>query len=299
MRLRPYCESDIPELVSLLNEVDAGTYEFIPRTEEDLQAELEGAGSIMLAADGQDRIVGFAYLREEWWSETVALCAQPGPEQQDIWELLLAVIERGTQTGRLTILIDTLDQGLLTFFTARGYATESTSYHMMATLNGPLPLPQVPEGYLVRRLRPDEEEQLIRLANDAYHLERLRPGILARWTTEDPVFSMDCVKVAEYEGELVAVVVARSDREYNRHYHANRGYLGPAATLPSHRGKGLSKALTAQAMNVLHELGMQTVCLHTWQTNRPALGVTTDLGFRVGHEWRVLRKTLHQLCEGG
>jgi len=292
MKLRPYFESDIPGLVSLLNEVDVGTYEFIPWTEQDLQAELEGAGSIMLAVDGQDRIAGLAYLREEWWSETVALRAQPGREQENTWELLLTVIERGTQTGRLTILIDTLDQGLLSFLGARGYATDSTSYHMITTLNEPHPLPPVPEGYLIRSLRPDEEEQLIRLANDAYHLERLRPGILARWTAEDSVFSMHCVKVAEYEGELVAAVVARSDREYNKHYHANRGYLGPAATLPSHRGKGLSKALTARAMNVLHELGMQTVCLHTWQTNRPALEVTGDLGFRPEHEWKVLRKTL-------
>ncbi|MBE0431086.1 MAG: GNAT family N-acetyltransferase [Dehalococcoidia bacterium] len=99
--------------------------------------------------------------------------------------------------------------------------------------------------------------------------------------------------MAESGDTLIAAVVGRSDLEYNRHYHAHRGYLGPAATLPAHRGKGLAEALTAQAMNVLFERGIHTVCLHTWETNKPALGAIRDLGFRAGHEWKVLRKTIH------
>jgi ribosomal protein S18 acetylase RimI-like enzyme len=88
----------------------------------------------------------------------------------------------------------------------------------------------------------------------------------------------------------VAAVVARSDREYNEYFHANRGYLGPAATLPGYRAKGLSQTLTAQAMNFLRERGMRTVCLHTWERNQPAVRLTKNLGFRVVHEWRILAK---------
>ena len=293
VRLRPYCGDDKPELVALLNQIDRDTYEFIPWIEETVQQELEGASSIGLAVDERDRIVGLAYLRQEWWSELIEVWAQPGPKHELISNLLLDAIEGHTQTGRLTILIDPSERRLLALFAARGYTTESTSCHMIADLDRPRPVPPVAEGYLVRSLRPDQETQLIRLANDAYRLERLRAGILARWIREDPAFSLDCVRVAEYGGSLVAVVVGRSDLEYNRNYHTYRGYLGPAATLPAHRGKGLGKILTAQAMNLLHERGMETVCLHTWETNRPALGAIRDLGFRVGHQWKVLRKTLY------
>lgn len=292
MKLRSHCESDIPELVSLLNEADRGSYEFIPYTEETVRAELTRASTVLLATDEQDRIVGLAYLRQDWYGETVTLCAQPGPEQEEIGDLLLPVIEPDNKTGSVSTSIDPMDQERLAFFSARGYRTESSLYQMTAELDRSQPVPQVPEGYLIRSLKPNEEDALIRLANAAYRGERLRPGILDKWRAQDPNFSIDWVQVTEYEGELVAVVAARSDREYNEHYHANRGYLGPAATLPAHRGKDLSKALTARAMNFLRERGMQTVCLYTWEGNPPALGVTKDLGIRLGHEWKIVRKTL-------
>lgn len=292
MRLRPFCQSDTPELVGLLNSLDRQTYEFIPWTEEDLVAELGQASSITLAVDKHDRIVGLAYLRQRWWSEVIGLYLLPAPEQELTGNALLDTVEPGTKTGQLTILIDPLHQGLLALFETRAYTTESISYHMIADLSQPPPAPSVPEGYRIRSLRADEEEPLISLANNAYNLDRLQPGILAGWSAEDPIFSVDCVKVAEYGGSLVSVVVGRSDLEYNKHYRAHRGYLGPAATLPYHRARGLSKALTAEAMELLRELGMKTACLHTWQLNRPALEVTRELGFRVGHEWRVLRKTI-------
>lgn len=292
MRLRPFCRSDSSELVGLLNDLDRETYEFIPWTQEHLLEELGQAKSAVLAVDKQDRIAGLAYLRQEWWSETIGLYLQPGPEQEGTGHALLAAIEPGTKTGRLTILIDPREQGLLALFAARGYAIESTSYHMIADRDHPQPTPCVAEGYRIRSIRADEEEQLIDLTRDAYNLERLEPGVLARWRAEDPVFDMNCVQVAEHEGSLVAVVVGCSDLEYNRHYHARRAYLGPAATLPHHRGKGLGKALTAQVMKILHGLGMDTACLYTWETNRPALATIRDLGFRVGHEWKVLRRSL-------
>jgi ribosomal protein S18 acetylase RimI-like enzyme len=47
--------------------------------------------------------------------------------------------------------------------------------------------------------------------------------------------------------------------------HTKQGTM--AATLPEHRGKGLGKALTAQAMNFLREQGLETVSLYTWSGN--------------------------------
>ncbi|MCR4405176.1 MAG: GNAT family N-acetyltransferase [Candidatus Acetothermia bacterium] len=79
------------------------------------------------------------------------------------------------------------------------------------------------------------------------------------------------------------------------HYHTKRGYLGPAATLPEHRGKGLGKALTARAMNFLRERGLERVSLYTWEGNPPALRVTRGLDFRASHEWKILTKPIKGL----
>jgi len=299
MKLRPYYENDVPEIVSLLNETHKESYEFIPNTEETVRARLTGASSVLLTADEQDRIVGLAYLRQDWYGETVTLCARPGSKKDEIGDLLLTTIEPENKTGGVSTSIDTLDGERFAFFAARGYEPEGSLYQMLAALERSLPLLPLPNGYMIRSLRPDEEEGLIRLANTAYDGERLRPGILARWSAEDPIFGVDLVHVAEYGGELVALVAGRSDRDYNEYYHAHRGYLGPAATLPAHRGRALGKVLTARAMRSLRERGMQTVCLHTWEGNHPAVKLTKDLGFRVGHEHRILHKTLPRSSERG
>jgi ribosomal protein S18 acetylase RimI-like enzyme len=76
--------------------------------------------------------------------------------------------------------------------------------------------------------------------------------------------------------------VAHTDREFNRHYHAKHGYLGPEATLPEHQGKGLGKALTARAMNFLRERGLDQVSLYTWEG--PPRSVEGHAKFILSHQ---------------
>ena len=288
MRLQPYHKSILPKVVSLLNEAEAGSYEFIPYGEEGLQAELKEASSVLLATDDQDRITGLAYLGRQWYGETITLYIQPG--QWEVGDLLFSALEPRTQTEELSTSVDTFDRERLAFLLERGYRADSTLYQMTADLDRRRRLQHLPTGCIIGTLETDEEEALIQLANTAYAGERLRCGILAQWRAQDPSFSTEWVQVVRRDGQLVAAVAARSDREYNEYFHANRGYLGPAATLPGYRAKGLSQTLTAQAMNFLRERGMRTVCLHTWERNQPAVRLTKNLGFRVVHEWRILAK---------
>ncbi len=290
MNPRQYRESDIPELTNLVNEAQRGSSEFIPRNEKDVQERLAGASCVLLAEDEQGAIAGFAYLRQDWYAETVTLSVRPGHSQDEIADLLLPIIEPQNKTGVVSTSIEPQNQSRLNLFAARGYAIESSLYRLIAPLDRPLAVPQVATGYVVRSLRADEEEAFIKLANAAYQGERLRPGVLARWKEGDPTFDSNLIQVAEYEGELVSLVVAKSDLMYNKHYNARRGYLGPAGTLPTHRGNNLSKALTARAMNLLRERGMDTACLHTWDKNPSAMAVATSLGFRVDHELIILAK---------
>ena len=64
---------------------------------------------------------------------------------------------------------------------------------MIAGLDRPWLVPPVPQGYLLRGLRPDEEQALIQVVNTAYEGERLRPGALARWREEDPAWEADAL----------------------------------------------------------------------------------------------------------
>ena len=291
MKLRPYQEEDLPALVALWNATFRGSYEFIPYTEERLREELEEASPILLAVDKQGGILGLTLLRREWYGEELEICARPGLEREEIKEQLLAAIEPQSPTTKVTIMVDAEDQGRIGSFTARGYGPAGSLYQMIAELDQPRPIPLVPPGYSLRCLRPDEEEALIQVVNTAYRGERLQPGVLARWEEEDPAFSEEWVQVAECENKLVAAVIARSDREFNLHYHARRGYLGPAATLPDHRGRGLNRTLTARAMDLLGEKGMKTASLYTWEGNAAALAVLRSLGFQVGHQWRLLTRS--------
>ncbi|MFO7712773.1 MAG: GNAT family N-acetyltransferase [Dehalococcoidia bacterium] len=292
MKMRPYRETDISELAEIVNEAYKQEYEFIPYTAENLQAELRPASTVLLAIDEQGRTVGLAYLRQDWYGETVTTCARPGTDWVEIEGFLLAAIEPSNKTGHITTSIDPEDEERIGFFGARGYRIQSSLYQMVADLDKPLPALRLAEGYTVRSLRPDEEDPLIKLANAAYNSERLRPGVLAKWQADDPDFRVEWVQVAECENELVAMVRGSSDREYNEHCGDRRGYLGPAATLPAHRGKGLSKALTARAMTVLRQHGMHSACLYTWEGNPAAVELTRYLGFRLGHEWKIFGKKL-------
>lgn len=292
MRIRPYEEADLSELLALWNEAQVGSYEFIPYTALRLREELEEAHTVLIAADEEGNLLGLTFLRREWYGEELLILSRPGPKQWEVEERLLVEIEPRTQTGKLTAVVDATDRKHTEFFTAHGYKPEGSLYQMFIELDRPWLKATAPPGYCLRSLQPDEEDALIRVVNAAYEGERLHPGALARWEQESPGFGPEWVQVAECAGELVAAVVSRPDTAFNEHYGANRAYLGPAATLPAHRGKGLCKALTVQALAFLWERGLKAASLYTWSGNTPVLCLLKGLGFQEGREWRLLTKAI-------
>lgn len=161
---------------------------------------------------------------------------------------------------------------------------------MLATLAGLKTHPKIPESILLRSLKPEEENEFVQLVNTGFESERVRLGDIQKWKTENPPFDEEWIHVAESNGKLVSVVVAKPDVGYNRFFNAKRGYLGPAATLHEYRGRDLASALTVRAMNFLFEQGMDSVCLYTLETNMPAITLLRKIGFEIRHSWEFMHK---------
>jgi ribosomal protein S18 acetylase RimI-like enzyme len=153
-------------------------------------------------------------------------------------------------------------------------------------------LPKLTNNVTVRSLKSGEETEFVCAVNAGFGWERLKPGEVQKWKAETPYFNEEWIHVAECDGKIVSIVVAKQDMEYNRSFKGSRGYLGPAATLPEYRGRNLASALTCRAMNFLCEKGMSSVALYTQEQNVASVALLRKLGFRVGHHWKFMRKSL-------
>jgi ribosomal protein S18 acetylase RimI-like enzyme len=139
-------------------------------------------------------------------------------------------------------------------------------------------------------LRADEEEEFVQAVNRGFGWKRVERGGLETWKVEDPPFTEEWVQVAEVNGRIVSVVVAKPHTDSIKYLHLNKGHLGPAATLPEFRNKHLASALTTQAMNFLHKKGMDSVILGTSEQNVSSIALLRSLGFQVENVRKTLRK---------
>lgn len=291
MIIRKYAQKDLTKLVRLLNETRKKGYEFIPYTEEKFSAEIKkGCAAVLVAEDGE--IEGFVMLyRGVHGNEIRSLCVKQGSERKRIEDLLVQEIEKKANSEEVFAVVDSKSPEM-TDWIRRGYTVGGGLYHMVAKLNRLQPTPAVPEGVTLRSLAKDEEKALVELVNASFERERIQLGVLQKWKSKDPMFNEEWVHVAELNKQIVSVVVSRRELEYNQYYGAKRGYLGPAATLPAHRRKGLAKALTCRAMNRLLQNRVNSASLYTSERNLPSVALLKSFCFKINCNWKFLRKNL-------
>jgi ribosomal protein S18 acetylase RimI-like enzyme len=211
-----------------------------------------------------------------------------------IENMLVNEVEKNAKGGTVLTMIDEGSPKINDWIN-RGYVLCPGFQQMSAKLDGLKPIPELAEGIKIRSLQPDEEEKLVAVTNAGFGWQRLEPGILEIWKSEDPPFSEDWVQVAEINKRIVSAVVAKPDTDYMKYLHLKRGHLGPAATLPEFRNKHLASALTAKAMNFLFEKGMESVRLGTSEENISSVTLLRNLGFRVNIVRKTLRKELKNI----
>jgi ribosomal protein S18 acetylase RimI-like enzyme len=219
------------------------------------------------------------------------LAACEGHNRRAVENILVNEIEKDAKGGTVMAMIDE-GSPRINDWIDRGYALHPGFQRMSATLDCLKPIPELAEGARLRSLRPDEEGKLVTVMNTGFGWQRLEPGVLETWKSEDPSFSEEWVQIAEIGERMVSAVVARPDTDYVKYLRLKRGHLGPAATLPEFRNKHLGTALTARAMNFLFEKGMYSVRLGTSEQNVSSIALLRSLGFQVDIVTKILRKDL-------
>lgn len=292
--VRSFIDLDLTILAQLLNEANRGSYQFYPFDGNSIRKWVQDGKLQILLAEENGAVLGSsAYADGHWGEEIEWLVTRESPSNKLVESLLLKEIEKFVKRGAVFYSIDA-ENPKMNDWIEYGYRAEGGLYHMIARLDGVRPLPKASEGIVIRSLRPNEEKELIEAVNSGFGYERLRPGIVERWKTENPPFTEEWVHVAESDGKIVSIVASRTDANYNTHFNAKRGYLGPAATIPEFRGKNFASILTRRAMNLLFEKGMNSVGLYTGEQNIASVTLLRKLEFEVGHHWKFMRKNMPQ-----
>lgn len=281
IEIAEFAERHLPAVVSLLNDEYRDDVEFIEFDEERVRSEIHNRRLRLLVAEENGKVVSLIATHSHEDSEHVTWIATgKGQDRRIIEDMLVKAVEKNAKSGSVMIMIDEGSPRIADWI-KRGYTLQPGFQRMAAKLDGLKPVPKVGEDTTLRSLRADEEKEFVEAVNRGFGWKRLELGDLENWKVEDPPFTEEWVQVAEVGGRIVSTVVAKPDRDAMKYLHLNRGYLGPAVTLPEFRNRHLASALTARAMNFLYEKGMDSVILGTSEQNVSSIAMLRSLGFKV------------------
>ena len=127
-----------------------------------------------------------------------------------------------------------------------------------------------------------------------YHLWLNTPGMRLNATDDSKEGIKKFLKrnpttnfVAEYNGEIVGVIMAGHD--------GRRGYIYHTAILPSYRNKGLAKQLVDCAISALDKEGINKVALVAFKKNAIGNGFWEHIGFVEREDLVYRNKNIHVL----
>jgi mycothiol synthase len=178
-------------------------------------------------------------------------------------------------------------------YLASGYECHLQESVMVYDLKNPLP--DVP---LLEELEQAEWSRgtslQFHVVHEAAFRERplYKPSEYEDWyeeITEDPEFRPDWSLIALREGQGVGYVICNAAIEPNL-WGERGGWIGPVATLPDWRGRGIAAALMVNAMRKMQDDERNYAILHVNLNNPKAQRVYERLGFKiVGQRARYVR----------
>ncbi|TCJ14831.1 GNAT family N-acetyltransferase [Rubrobacter taiwanensis] len=282
---RPYSgEEDYARMRELLVEAfDPGGLVYATAGEIDWWRFADNGGGVEAARLWREagRVVGFAWPS----GDEVDIVAHP--RYRRLEEEMLAWAERrGRYEGFSALSVwsyarDGRRNGLLE---RRGYGrTGRWLLFWKRELDGALPEPELPPGYALRSVRGEEVEE-----RAAVHRSAFAPSQVTvekyRAVMRSPAYRSDLdLVVCAPDGAFVAFCIAWLDA-------ANRiGVFEPVGVHPGYRRRGLGRAVVAEGLRRLRDLGARAAYLNSEGANGPARRLYAAAGFRVldrNHAWR-------------
>jgi ribosomal protein S18 acetylase RimI-like enzyme len=293
IQISKFADKHLATVIRLLNDEYANSLDFIPFDEKRIKSSIRRRDLMLLVAEETDKAKGLIGTHPEENREVSIhwLAADQTPDRKTVADMLVKEIEDNAPGETVSTALDQKDPRIDEWID-RGYAISPGWLQMSAKLDSLKSIPKIAKDVELRTLEPGEEEELITVMNAGFGWQRLKPGTIENWKSEDPPFTEDWVQIAEIEGRIVSAVVAKPDTDYNNCFHKKRGNLGPAATLTEFRNRHLASALTTQAMNILLENGMDSVRLGTSELNVASRALLKSLGFQIIATTKVMRKRL-------
>ena len=151
---------------------------------------------------------------------------------------------------------------------------------MHRSLSHPLPEYTEPKGFTIRALQPGEEEEWIRMKNEAFGEEGGKPWTIDNFHatfTREPCCDYKRIFIALKGKYMVATASA-----WEAHYGGKSvGLIHWVGTDPKYRGHGLGYALTLRALKELVARGYADAYLNTALWREPAVRLYERLDFRI------------------
>jgi mycothiol synthase len=175
------------------------------------------------------------------------------------------------------------DQAYAELVERAGYRRGRSTWLMRLEMDGPPPLPNWPEGVVVRTFDRDTDARAVhRLVQDAFaDIGNQPPRSFEFWVevyVERSDFDPSLWFLATDGNEPVGVNLAQSG--------PLGGYVAQLAVRRDHRGRGLGLALLRHGFGELHRRGVREVYLHVDSENRTgATRLYEHAGMRVQHRY--------------
>jgi ribosomal protein S18 acetylase RimI-like enzyme len=310
-------EADYVAMADLLNEcLDTDTIERVTSAEEIAHnfRYLENCDPCedMVFVEAYGEVI--AYARVSWHQESNGDriykpmgCVRPGWRQRGVGSVMMTWAEerlRDIATAHqedgarfFQTWASTEDTGKLTLLVKAGYDPYIYVAEMLRQHLDDLPEVPMPEGLVVRDVRPRQYRAIYQAANEALrdhwgHVEPSEEGFQRFFA--DPHIDLSLWRVAWDCNQVAGLVRSSIDYQENEVYDRRRGYIDLVSVRRPWRRRGLARSLLIQSLHGLRSNGMEEASLdvHTENPNG-AFRLYESVGFHVNKLFAILRKPMN------
>lgn len=189
----------------------------------------------------------------------------------------------GWEAATLDASCEANNAARIVFFERQGFRQEEVrTFRYRRVLSGPLPVPELLNGFFFRPVNGESEvHALVDLHQAAFGTGHMTQEYrLAMMHTLGYDRQLDLVCVAP-GGELAAFCVAHIDSEENERIGQKAGWTDPLGVHPNFQRRGLGKAILMQGLRALQSRGMELAQLGTSSENIAMQHLAESLGFEV------------------